>query len=82
MKIFEIFTFADRQNQKGRQGHVAFVSGASEKDAWHTAASSIPRVWMNCGIRECAPQEVERRLDFLRSEIVECQKILESHSQT
>lgn len=82
MKIFEIFTYADRHNKTGRQGHVAFVRGASEREAWHAAANSIPRVWLNCGIRECAAQEVERRLEFLKSEIAECQRILERHSQT
>jgi len=82
MRIYEIYTYTDRQAQQGRQGHVAFVSGNTEREAWHSAASSIPRVWMNCGIRECTAEEVIRRLSFLKSEIKECQKILDAFSRT
>jgi hypothetical protein len=76
MKVYEIFTFLDRRERSGRQGHVAFVLGESETEAWHSAAKSIPRLWQNCGIREVTKDSVKQRLNFLNSELKECSDIL------
>jgi hypothetical protein len=76
MKVYEIYTFIDRQERIGRQGHVAFICGENETDAWHNAAKSIPRIWQNCGIRETTVDSVRKRLQFLNFELKECSDIL------
>ena len=65
---FEVYTYKDRENKKGYEGHVRFVAARDIEEARHRVAYDFPRYWLWCGIKPASTDRVEKYI-----KTVDCQ---------
>lgn len=63
VRAFELYTYLDRDNKRGYEGHVRYVAASDIREARHRVAFDFPRYWMWCGLREVA-------IDHLKKQVV------------
>ena len=62
IRVFEVYTYLDRANKAGYEGHVKFVAARTVEDASHRVAFDFPRFWLWCGIQQVAVEHLKKQI--------------------
>jgi hypothetical protein len=69
VRAFEVYTFKDRDNKVGYEGHVRFVAACDIKEARHRVAFDFPRFWMWCGIQEVKTSYLKSQVEVFNTQL-------------
>ncbi len=76
VRAFEVYTYKDRENKTGYEGHVRFVAAADIEEARHRVAFDFPRFWLYCGVREVDAEFLEKQVSVFSLQLLRAQKAL------
>lgn len=76
VRAYEVYTFEDRENKKGYEGHVRFVAARDIDEAGHRVAFDFPRFWIWCGIQEVESKYLEKQVDMFSQQLTRAQRAL------
>jgi len=65
IRVFEVYTYLDRANKTGYEGHVRFVAAKTAQDAAHFVAFDFPRFWLWCGIQQVTMEHLKKKITSL-----------------
>ena len=76
VRAYEVYTFKDRKNKQGYEGHVRFVAARDIAEARHRVAFDFPKYWIWCGIQEVETQHLEKKVNMFSEQLVRAQRTL------
>ena len=75
IRVFEVYTYLDRDNKSGYEGHVKFVAARTIEAANHRVAFDFPRFWLWCGIQQVT-------IEYLKKKMASLERSLEAAQET
>ena len=69
VRAFEVYTYEDRENKCGYEGHVRFVAAKDLEEARHRVAFDFPRFWIWCGIKQVETDYLEKKVDAFETQL-------------
>ncbi len=81
VRAYEVFTYKDRENQKGYEGHVRFVAARDIEEARHRVAFDFPRFWLWCGVKEVETSLLEKKVEVFSKQLERAQTALREVKQ-
>ena len=77
IRPYEVYTYLDRDNKKGYEGHVRYVAASDIDEARHRVAFDFPRFWIWCGIREVDLEHLRRQVSLFENQYHRAKTALE-----
>mgnify|MGYP001203013849 CR=1 FL=1 len=74
---YEVYTYKDRENKTGYEGHVRFVAASSIEEARHRAAFDFPRFWLWCGVKQVDIKHLEKQVGIFERQYERAKTVLQ-----
>ena len=74
---YEVYTYLDRENKTGYEGHVRFVAARNIEEARHRVAYDFPRFWLWCGVKPVDTDHLARHVEIFEGQFNRAQKALQ-----
>ena len=75
---YDVYTYVDRENKTGYEGHIRFVAASSIEEAQHIVAYDFPRYWLWCGIKPVEEEHLEKKVEVFRRQLERAENALQA----
>tara|TARA_E500000331_G_scaffold312962_1_gene321319 strand:+ start:798 stop:1106 length:309 start_codon:yes stop_codon:yes gene_type:complete len=61
---YEVYTYLDKENKTGYDGHIRFVAARNIEEARHRTAYDFPRFWLWCGVKPVDTEHLKKNVEI------------------
>ena len=76
IRVFEVYTYLDRINKTGYEGHIKFIVAKTVDDASHRVAFDFPRFWLWCGVQQVSVEYLKKKINSFEGSLTAANEVL------